>query len=361
MKKILAFFSSLPVLGFLFLILMVTAVVGVIGGGGKDSSSNDLNKPSGAGKFPEMVEIWRPSVFSCATDFGISEYTDVLLAIIQGESGGLGADIMQASEGEFNTRYPKVPNGIENVQYSIECGVQEFKKAADLAGVTSPDDEPHLKVAFQTYNFGTGYVSWVQQNYDGVYTLENATEYSEIQAASDWWKEYLLSNGMKYPQPYGIPKYAETIWGYYSSGRRYNSNQSVYGYVWPAPGRTKIFSPFGDRDGVLHNGIDIAGEGGGTPVVAIARGVITVAGYDNDPGGYGNYIELDLGLGTVLQYGHIDKILVSPGETVEAGQQIAIIGEGIIGSSSGPHLHFRMTKGGQPVDPLEFLPNIAQK
>ena len=359
MKKILAFFSSLPVLGFLFLILMVTAVVGVIGGG--DSSNNPSSGSSSTGKYPDMVEIWRQSIFTQATNFGIPEYTDVLLAIIQGESGGQGIDIMQSSEGKYNTKYPQVPNGIEDAQYSIECGIQEFKEAAELAGVISPDDEAHLKVAFQTYNFGTGYVSWVQQNYDGVYTLENATEYSEIQAASDWWKEYLISNGMKYPQPYGVPKYAENIWGYYSSGRRYNSNQSVYGYVWPAPGRTKISSPFGDRDGVLHNGIDIAGEGGGTPVVAIARGVITVAGYDNDPGGYGNYIELDLGLGTVLQYGHIDKILVSPGETVEAGQQIAVIGEGIIGSSSGPHLHFRMTKGGQPVDPLEFLPDIAQK
>ncbi len=71
----------------------------------------------------------------------------------------------------------------------------------------------------------------MQANYDGVYTVENATEFSEIQAASDWWKEYLISNGMKYPQPYGDPEYAETIWGYYTSGRRYDSNQSVYGYV----------------------------------------------------------------------------------------------------------------------------------
>ena len=358
MKKIVSFLLSFPLLGCFLLLMVVALVAGVIGGSQGDSSSG--SDPSGSGTFPEMVEIWRQYVLNCATDFGIPEYTDVLLAIMQGESGGEGLDIMQASEGEFNTRFPNVPNGITDPQYSIECGVQEFKKAAELAGVTSPDDEAHLKVAFQTYNFGTGYATWVQANYDGLYTVENATEFSEIQAASDWWKEYLISNGMKYPQPYGDPEYAKTIWGYYTSGRRYDSNQSVYGYVWPAPGRTTISSPFGNRDGVLHNGIDIAGEGGGTPVVAIARGVVTVAGYDNDPGGYGNYIEIDLGTGTVVQYGHIDNILVSPGDTVEAGQQIASIGEGIIGSSSGPHLHFRMTKGGQPVDPLEFLPDPNQ-
>lgn len=358
MKKIVSFVLSFPLLFGFLLLMLVALIAGIVGGSQGDSSSG--SDPSASGSFPEMVEVWRQNVLDCATEFEIPEYTDVLLAIMQGESGGEGLDIMQASEGEFNTRFPNVPNGITDPQYSIECGVQEFKKAAELAGVTSPDDEAHLKVAFQTYNFGMGYATWVKANYGGVYTLENATEFSEIQAASEWWKDYLISNGMRYPQPYGVPEYAEIIWEYYTSGRRYDSTQSVYGYVWPAPGCTTISSPFGYRDGVLHNGIDIAGQGGGTPVVAVAQGTVEVAGYNNDPGGYGNFIQINHGDGVITQYGHIDQILVSPGDTVEKGQKIAVIGKGIIGSSTGPHLHFRMTRNGQPADPMDFLPDPNQ-
>lgn len=362
MKKIGALLLSFPMLGGFLVLIMIAVVIGVISSNEDGYSPIDSSSSvTVTGSFPKTVEVWRQVVQNCATEFGIPEYTDVLLAIMQGESDGEGLDVMQASEGEFNTRFPKVPNGITDPKYSIECGVQEFKKAAELAGVTSPDDEDHLKVAFQTYNFGTGYATWVQANHGGVYTLENATEFSEIQAASDSWKNYLISNGLKYPQPYGVPKYAEVIWNYYISGRQSSSGQSAYGYIWPAPGRTKISSPFGYRDGVLHNGIDIAGQGGGTPVVAIKSGVVTVAGYNNDPGGYRNYIQIDLGDGVIVQYGHIDNILVSPGDTVEAGQQIASIGKGIIGSSSGPHLHFRMMINGQPVDPLEYLPDPNQR
>ena len=95
-------------------------------------------------------------------------------------------------------------------------------------------------------------------------------------------------------------------------------------------------------------------------MVAVAQGTVEVAGYNNDPGGYGNFIQINHGDGVITQYGHIDQIMVSPGDTVEKGQKIAVIGKGIIGSSTGPHLHFRMTRNGQPADPMDFLPDPNQ-
>ena len=132
MKKIVSFVLSFPLLFGFLLLMLVALIAGIVGGSQGDSSSG--SDPSASGSFPEMVEVWRQNVLDCATEFEIPEYTDVLLAIMQGESGGEGLDIMQASEGEFNTRFPNVPNGITDPQYSIECGVQEFKKAASWPG-----------------------------------------------------------------------------------------------------------------------------------------------------------------------------------------------------------------------------------
>ena len=52
---------------------------------------------------------------------------ELIKAIMMQESGGRGLDPMQCSEGSFNTKYPKQPNGITDPEYSISCGVQEIK------------------------------------------------------------------------------------------------------------------------------------------------------------------------------------------------------------------------------------------
>ena len=72
------------------------------------------------------------------------------------ESGGRGLDPMQAAEGSFNTRYPHEPNGIQDPEYSIQCGVQELKAALISAEVENPIDMERIKLALQGYNFGNG-------------------------------------------------------------------------------------------------------------------------------------------------------------------------------------------------------------
>src|SRR4051812_48879865 len=91
-------------------------------------------------------------------------------------------------------------------------------------------------------------------------------------------------------------------------------------YVMPARGVWT--SGFGYRWGVLHAGIDIANSIG-TPIMAAADGVVTDAGLT---AGYGAWVKIRHSDGTVTLYGHVNTWLVTPGERVMAGDQIATVG-----------------------------------
>lgn len=116
------------------------------------------------------------------------------------------------------------------------------------------------------------------------------------------------------------------------------------------PTRGVWTSGFGYRWGVLHGGIDIANSIG-TPIVAAADGVVIEAG---PTAGYGAYVKLRHSDGTVTLYGHINSWLVSVGERVMAGDQIATMGNR--GNSTGPHLHFEvLLNGTDRIDPVGWL------
>jgi murein DD-endopeptidase MepM/ murein hydrolase activator NlpD len=121
---------------------------------------------------------------------------------------------------------------------------------------------------------------------------------------------------------------------------------SASGFIWPVNG--PLTSPFGERWGRLHAGIDI-GAGFGTPILAAAAGTVIYAGW---LGGYGNLVVIDHGGGLSTAYAHQQRIYVSGG-SVEQGQTIGEVGS--TGYSFGPHLHFEVRIGGSPVDPLGYL------
>ena len=98
-------------------------------------------------------EAYRSQVAEAASDYGMTEYVDLILALMMQESSGQGSDVMQSSEGAFNTLYPQVPGGITDVSYSIQCGIQELKYAMDKAEVQSPTDFKRIRLALQGYNF----------------------------------------------------------------------------------------------------------------------------------------------------------------------------------------------------------------
>jgi murein DD-endopeptidase MepM/ murein hydrolase activator NlpD len=119
-------------------------------------------------------------------------------------------------------------------------------------------------------------------------------------------------------------------------------------FIMPAKG---IFtSGFGYRWGVLHAGIDLANSIG-TPIHAVSDGVVIDSG---PTAGYGMWVKLRHADGTVTLYGHVNTTLVSVGQRVMAGDQIATMGNR--GNSTGPHLHFEVLLGGtQRVDPVPWL------
>ena len=126
---------------------------------------------------------------------------------------------------------------------------------------------------------------------------------------------------------------------------------SPRGYIWPSQGN--LTSGYGIRFGRLHPGVDIAAAIG-TPIVAAASGVVVFAGWSDQ--GLGYKVSIRHPDGNVSIYGHNQRLLVTSGQKVEQGQQIAEMGS--TGFSTGPHLHFEIRPGGRKgVDPMAFLPS----
>ncbi len=107
--------------------------------------------------------------------------------------------------------------------------------------------------------------------------------------------------------------------------------------------------PFGHGAG-FHPGIDLAAPVG-TPIHATADGTVVAAGWNS--GGYGNMVEIDHGKGIHTRYGHMSKVLVSPGEVVKRDQVIGLVGS--TGHSTGPHCHYEVRIDNKPVNPIPFM------
>jgi hypothetical protein len=116
-----------------------------------------------------------------------------------------------------------------------------------------------------------------------------------------------------------------------------------------------ISSYFGQRSdpftgySAVHKGVDFAGPAG-SKVSSVAAGLVTFAG---DRPGYGEMVEINHGNGLATRYCHNEKLLVTQGDMVRKGQDVALIGS--TGHSTGPHLHFEVLKNGTQVDPLRFI------
>ncbi len=124
---------------------------------------------------------------------------------------------------------------------------------------------------------------------------------------------------------------------------------SASGFVWPS-GVNMITQYYGWS----HHALDIAGPFE-TPTYAAKAGVVEFAqcGWNR---GYGCYVQIDHGGGVKTLYGHHSRLLVSPGEYVEAGQTIALMGNtGNVRGRTGIHLHFEVIVNGARVNPLGYV------
>jgi murein DD-endopeptidase MepM/ murein hydrolase activator NlpD len=122
-------------------------------------------------------------------------------------------------------------------------------------------------------------------------------------------------------------------------------------WVMPIKGAT-LTSTFAYRWGTFHYGIDLAAPMR-TPEYSAGDGVVLRAGAAS---GFGLAVYILHENGDVTVYGHMDEILVTAGQVVQAGDTIALLGNR--GQSTGPHLHFEVHVGGldgERIDPIPWL------
>jgi len=127
---------------------------------------------------------------------------------------------------------------------------------------------------------------------------------------------------------------------------------------WPVPGG-RLADGFGwrtDGSGEWHSGIDVLAPGG-TPIVAVAAGTVIEVQDDPNASGYGAYVEIAHGQGVTTLYAHMPggapSQFVTPGQFVEAGQQIGIVGQ--TGYATTTHCHMEVSIGGAKTDPIPFF------
>ena len=118
-------------------------------------------------------------------------------------------------------------------------------------------------------------------------------------------------------------------------------------WIWPVEDHYTLSALQGDRvhpvtgETSSHSGVDIPAETG-TGVMAAADGIVLMAEFDKQ---YGNCVVLDHGDGVTSLYGHMGRLLVETGDSVEAGTHIGCVGQ--TGAATGPHLHFEVRQDGE--------------
>lgn len=190
--------------------------------------------------------------------------------------------------------------------------------------------------------------------------VDNYDQYAAVMSALGLKRfDSLYSSGGKLPKDNGLNT------GINVNRSSASQKTSSAGFVNPTTASNSVVtSGYGGRNAPKtsggygssnHDGIDIGGTGGnlnGQAADSIGGGKVAEVGYDEN--GYGNYVVVDHGNGYTSLYGHLQKATVKQGETVSAGQQVGVIGS--TGNSSGPHLHLRVRKNGQSIDPRTVIP-----
>jgi murein DD-endopeptidase MepM/ murein hydrolase activator NlpD len=130
-------------------------------------------------------------------------------------------------------------------------------------------------------------------------------------------------------------------------------------FIWPTPSCTKVTSKFGMRfhpiyhEYRMHTGIDI-GASYGSNIDAADDGTVIISTYSSS---YGHYVVIDHGNGYTTLYAHMSQRLVKAGDKVKQNQVIGKVGS--TGNSTGPHLHFEISKQGTRINPLQFYSNYT--
>lgn len=310
----------------MLLLLLIAGVISTLQSFLNNQESNNISFFGTALVSPE-VERYRDSIAAELAKYDLEQYTDLLLALMMQESGGRGADPMQASESKCG----KI-GCIKSPEESIVYGVKHFVNVLEKANYD-------VKLTLQSYNFGGGFIDFVMAN-GGVYTKELAIEYSQKMYQklkhTGIYKCHRPS-AIQYQACYGDIEYVDAVLRYLPSAVIGSSKTLTSGISSPLNRDLYVTSPFGWRtiNGAkeFHLGVDLRCNETDS-VHSVKDGVVIYAGVK---GTYGNLVQIKHD-GFITAYAHLSKINVKKGQQVSSGQQVGACGN--TGRSTGTHLHF---------------------
>ena len=266
----------------------------------------------------------------------IQEQTEIILA----RESDLNEK--KAALNEMNTALFAQQNELEYKQAALTAAQEDIAaKKITLAQDKAESDQLFAQLTAET----------------GMYT-----EYrNEDQALSDAAQQQIedLMNGIISPEDvsdFTTGNRDETPTVIYNDTDVYNNSDGVYNMTYPVPGHYTVSAGFPNySNGSYHGGIDFLCPTG-TKVVAAQKGV--VAGVKRLDYSYGYYVLIYHGTDSngdkvFTLYAHNSELLVSPGDSVYKGQQIAKSGS--TGNSTGPHCHFEIRAGGTRINPKNYL------
>lgn len=89
----------------------------------------------------------------------------------------------------LHLKYSNTPNGITNLEYSINVGIQNFTVCLKNAVVKNPMNIDNIKLALQWHNFRNGFISWAKERHGG-YSKKVAKKFSAMMAKKNGWNSY---------------------------------------------------------------------------------------------------------------------------------------------------------------------------
>ncbi len=237
----------------------------------------------------------------------------------------------------------QLPVAVDSTPLRIRgtIGTMGLYRAARAAGAPAEAVQEYLRVISTQSDIGADY--FPSDQFDLILDYRRAAT-GEV-AVGDLLYAGLQRNGRSDLQIMRWRKDGQPVW-YDAAG----VGKTQGGLSVPIPG-ARVSSNYGWRMHPilrflkLHTGTDYAAPSG-TPVHAVADGTIS---YAARKGGYGNFIQLEIGGGLASGYGHLSAFAVSPGQRVSRGQVIGYVGS--TGMSTGPHLHYEMYRNGARIDP----------
>lgn len=273
------------------------------------------------------------------------------------DAKGYSAEKRQALEDTFKF-YSMVKADPANYTYDMirENGGAKEKEAigeVESAGLTAPQ-YAQIKNATSGVTYEKGKTGAKKAAVAAVVSknVENASQFSAVMHALGYKKiDGLYASGGKLPEDKaastGISVNRATGFG--------NPTKVSDAVITSGYGSRTAPTTNKGKGSKQHDGIDIGGSVNGQAADSIGGGKVTEVGYDEN--GYGNYVVVDHGNGYTSLYGHLQKATVKQGDTISAGQQVGVIGS--TGKSSGPHLHLRVHKNGQSIDPRTVIPGYG--